>query len=233
MTRTALTVLTALVASSVALTASVCADEGLSSADPSTTLRRVTSQTLLSVPDDVVYESSWSDSVVTQPVVQMSHRTTPEDTPVAAAATPFWDPTQPDEVASPSLTGSSSSETNALFSRLAIWTVIILCLCVLTVLGLRRWQRRQGLLPSGRGQARIIETLALGPGRAVSLVQLGPHQAFVGTDSGGISTIVLAPPAFEDALDALEKPSVPSNTSHRVVEEDVTRTLGFPATFLT
>ena len=31
--------------------------------------------------------------------------------------------------------------------RLVTWTVIILCLCVLTVLGLRRWQRKNGMLP--------------------------------------------------------------------------------------
>lgn len=120
--------------------------------------------------------------------------------PVGAGQRPFLDLSQRDSRSEAEPMASGRAETSDMFVRLAVWTVIVLGLCVLTVLGLRRWQQRQGILPSGSGTSRILETLALGPGRAVSLVQLGDVQAMVGTDGGGIRTIVLVPPAFEEQL---------------------------------
>lgn len=116
-----------------------------------------------------------------------------------ADSEPFIDLQNPTSEPAPSM-AAAGSETNELFVRLAVWTIIILCLCVLTMLGLRRWQRRQGILPEGAGQSRVLETLAIGPGRAVSLVQLGDVRAVIGTDGSGIKTIVLAPPAFDEEL---------------------------------
>jgi Na+-translocating ferredoxin:NAD+ oxidoreductase RnfE subunit len=53
----------------------------------------------------------------------------------------------------------------------------------------------------------VLETLSIGPGRAVSLVQLGSVRAVVGTDGSGIKTIVLAPPAFEEQLSEFDDDS--------------------------
>ena len=220
MTRSALTVLLTLMSGTL-----TCADDG--TLFPGS-LRPVTDQTLITVHQSDIYTSAWSDAKADPPVVQTVY-----ETPVVPTTElrPYLDLTHPDTQPSTGFSGSSSMQTNELFSRLAIWTVIVLCLCVLTVLILRRWQRRQGLLPTGRGHARILETLALGPGRAVSLVQLGQYQAFVGTDSGGISTIVLAPPAFEDALDNMDSTDQFDRSTGRSADEQAGRTLGFPGTF--
>jgi len=115
---------------------------------------------------------------------------------------PYFDLNSTNEQSTTAQAGMQDS--NDLFTRLAVWTVIILCLCVLTVLGLRRWQRQQGILPPGIGQARVLETLALGPGRAVSLIQLGNVRAVVGTDGSGIKTIVLAPNEFHEELSSFD-----------------------------
>lgn len=84
--------------------------------------------------------------------------------------------------------------------RLATWTIIILCLCVLTVLGIRRWQRNHGMLPLSQGHSQVLETVMIGPNRSVSLVRLRDIQAIVGCDASGIQSIVLAPPSFDSAL---------------------------------
>ena len=95
-------------------------------------------------------------------------------------------------------TGSPSDAD--LMIRFATWTVIILCCCLLTVLGIRRWQRSRGILPATDTKSRVLETVSLGPGRSVSLVQLADVRAVIGCDSTGVSSIVLAQPSFEDTL---------------------------------
>ena len=169
-----------------------------------TSFTQVTPEEETTPPDEA--PATEQQTVVPETTDVTQHTTSPEltESPVAnagtpAAAAPFLDLNQEQATAAPMM-ATGDSETNELFTRLAVWTVIILCLCVLTVLALRRWQRRQGILPSGAGQSRVLETLAIGPGRAVTLVQLGDVRALVGTDGSGINTIVLAPPAFEEEL---------------------------------
>ncbi len=87
-----------------------------------------------------------------------------------------------------------------MIARLATWTVIILCLCVLTALGVRRWQRKNGMLPETHGNSRVLETVSLGPNRSVCLVQLRDIQAVVGCDASGIQSIVLAPASFDEVM---------------------------------
>lgn len=112
-----------------------------------------------------------------------------------AAAEPFLDLTNEPEA---NANATPEPSTNAeLFVQLAIWTVIILCACILVVLGIRYVQRRQGLLPEADHQSRVLQTLSLGAHRTVSLVQLGEVRAIVGCDSTGVSNIVLAPNSFE------------------------------------
>jgi len=97
--------------------------------------------------------------------------------------------------------------------RLATWTVIVMCLCGLTVLAIRRWQTKHGLLAVARGQSQIVETVVLGPNRSVSLVELRGVQALVGCDAGGIQSIVPVPPAFPDILGSDTADSTLSQTS--------------------
>ncbi len=163
---------------------------------------------LKSVPSASVYRPAWSGLDAPSSIVQTSYAVIANETgegtqpaeasPVSNNGKPYFDlNTSLTEVAQ---ADADASDTSGLFTNLAIWTVIILCLCVLTVLGLRRWQQKQGLIPEHVGQSRVLETLAIGPGRAVSLVQLGSVRAVVGTDGSGIKTIVLAPPAFDEEL---------------------------------
>jgi len=163
------------------------------------------------LPSSSVYRPTWSGFREPSAIVQTSYSDAGEgsvsDTATSQVANtdgkPYFDADT--DISEAAQTDAEFNNTNGLFTRLAIWTVIILCLCVLTVLGLRRWQRNQGLLPEHVGQSRVLETLAIGPGRAISLIQLGSVRAVVGTDGSGIKTIVLAPPEFEDELGELDE----------------------------
>ncbi len=81
-----------------------------------------------------------------------------------------------------------------------IWLLVLTCLMILFILGLRRFQRSRGLLPAGTGKSRVVETLSLGPGRTVSLIEINGLRALVGADSGGIRSIVVAPQTFDEEL---------------------------------
>lgn len=163
---------------------------------------------LKSIPSTSVYRPAWSGFDEPSSIVQTSYTVIANEAgeethragtaPVSNNGKPYFDLNT--DLADAAQADANASDTSGLFTNLAIWTVIILCLCVLTVLGLRRWQQKQGLIPEHVGQSRVLETLAIGPGRAVSLIQLGSVRAVVGTDGSGIKTIVLAPPAFEDEL---------------------------------
>lgn len=93
-------------------------------------------------------------------------------------------------------------------SRAVAWIVIALCLFSLAALGVRRWQRQRGLLPTPGSRSRIIETLSLGPGRSVSLIEMAGHRALVAFDAGGIKQLVLTPPSFQDELTEADEPLI-------------------------
>ncbi|MFN9717810.1 MAG: hypothetical protein ACK58L_03895 [Planctomycetota bacterium] len=84
--------------------------------------------------------------------------------------------------------------------RAVAWLVIALCLFSLAALGVRKWQRQRGLLPTNNSSSRVLETLSLGPGRAVSLIEMAGHRALVAFDAGGIRHMVLAPRSFDEDL---------------------------------
>lgn len=88
--------------------------------------------------------------------------------------------------------------------RAVAWIVIALCLFSLGALGVRRWQRQRGLLPVTNSRSRVIETLSLGPGRTVSLIELAGFRALVASDAGGIKQLVLTPVSFQDELTQAE-----------------------------
>lgn len=93
-------------------------------------------------------------------------------------------------------------------SRAVAWIVIALCLFSLAALGVRRWQRQRGLLPTPGSRSRVIETLSLGPGRSVSLIEMAGHRALVAFDAGGIKQLVLTPPSFQDELTEADEPQI-------------------------
>lgn len=93
-------------------------------------------------------------------------------------------------------------------SRAVAWIVIALCLFSLAALGVRRWQRQRGLLPTPGSRSRVVETLSLGPGRSVSLIEMAGHRALVAFDAGGIKQLVLTPPSFQDELTEADDPLI-------------------------
>jgi flagellar biogenesis protein FliO len=103
---------------------------------------------------------------------------------------------------------SIESSPMQVLSRAVAWIVIALCLFSLAALGVRRWQRQRGLLPTPGSRSRVIETLSLGPGRSVSLIEMAGHRALVAFDAGGIKQLVLTPPSFQDELTEADEPLI-------------------------
>ena len=98
--------------------------------------------------------------------------------------------------------------TTEQFITMLVWMLVLMCVMILCVLGLRKWQRTRGLLPVANNQSRVLQTLSLGPGRTVSLIEMNGLRALVGADAGGIRTIVLAPPSFDDEMSTVSDPEV-------------------------
>lgn len=89
--------------------------------------------------------------------------------------------------------------------RAVAWVVIALCLFSLGALGVRRWQRQRGLLPAPNSRSRVLETLSLGPGKTVSLIEMAGYRALVASDAGGIRQLVLASSSFNDDFAEMEQ----------------------------
>lgn len=139
------------------------------------------------------------------------------DVPTAApVGKPFFELAP--QVDGESLGASSAGEAGESGSEVLIrgmaWLIVTLCLLSLTILGLRRWQKSHGLLPTTNGRSRVLETLSLGPGRTVSLIEMNGLRALVGSDAGGIRTIVLAPPSFEDEILQANGPDLRVSSMH-------------------
>ena len=116
---------------------------------------------------------------------ETSTRKTDAESPQAMAAT---------------LNVSMTSSPTQVVMRAVAWISIVLCVCCLVILGARRWQRDRGLLPTTTSRSKVIETLSLGPGRTVSLIEMHGYRALVATDAGGIRSLVLTPSTFEESL---------------------------------
>jgi flagellar biogenesis protein FliO len=109
-------------------------------------------------------------------------------------------PATSEQAAAATLDVSMTSSPAQVVMRAVAWISIVLCVCCLIILGARRWQRERGLLPTTTSRSRVMETLSLGPGRTVSLIEMHGYRALVATDAGGIRSLVLAPASFEDSL---------------------------------
>lgn len=126
----------------------------------------------------------------------------------------FLDLTGEAEAAEPTETPKSASAGSAevtldgnpshVLMRAVAWIVIALCVFSLAALGIRWWQRQRGLLPTSNSRSRVIETLSVGPGRTVSLIELAGFRALVAADASGIRQLVLAPPSFHDEISDAE-----------------------------
>lgn len=95
---------------------------------------------------------------------------------------------------------TSRESRQELLVRLGVWTVVVMCLAVLTVLGIRRWQRSRGILPQMSSHSRVLQTVGLGGNRSVSLVQVDDVRVLVGSDASGIRNMILAPVSFPEEL---------------------------------
>ena len=104
--------------------------------------------------------------------------------------------------------------------RAVAWIVIALCLTSLTFLGLRHWQRQRGLLPTTNSKCKVLETLSLGPGRTVSLIEMAGFRALVASDAGGIRSLVLAPSNFQEELMVAGNDSEADLASFRIAVAD-------------
>ena len=124
--------------------------------------------------------------------------------PPAAAensSTPFLDLSQPQTLSGGS--GDTGIDRDMLVN-FVVWMIVILCLCGLTVLGIRMLQRR-GIIKAGTagpssGQARVIDSLSLGRNQFVQLLEIGGRQVLVASDTSGIREMVPLSSEFDASL---------------------------------
>lgn len=138
--------------------------------------------------------------------------------PVAPAeqTQPFLDLTGNDTGVTGGSPGYSAGDSQEGFLRVAIGFVVVLCGLILAVMYARSWQRSRGLLPvNNNNRSRVLETLGLGPGRTVSLIEMDGVRAFVGADSGGIRTIVLLPRTFDEEIHGAVTTETEESDQHR------------------
>lgn len=107
------------------------------------------------------------------------------------------------EYAAPSLPQAPSMQ--GMIVRLVSGTAIVLGLCVVTLWGIRRWLHPAALNRAGQREMRLLESLQLGNRCSLHLVHLGKQPILVGTDAGGIKSIVPLATPFETALEDAEQ----------------------------
>jgi len=89
----------------------------------------------------------------------------------------------------------------AIFTRLLFGTVVSLILCVATIWFGRRWMERgSNGANSGQKQLVLVESLSLGRRCSVALLEVGDRQVLVGSDQGGLQSMLILPVAFEGVM---------------------------------
>ena len=89
----------------------------------------------------------------------------------------------------------------AIITRLLVGTVVSLILCVATIWFGRRWlERGANGANSGQKQLVLVESLSLGRRCSVALLEVGDRQVLVGSDQGGLQSMLILPVAFEDVM---------------------------------
>ena len=89
----------------------------------------------------------------------------------------------------------------AIITRLLVGTVVSLILCVATIWFGRRWMERgsHGVNPDQK-QLVLVESLSLGRRCNVALLEVGDRQVLVGSDQGGLQSMLILPVAFENVM---------------------------------
>lgn len=127
-------------------------------------------------------------------------------------AEPFIDLTQP--ITTPQVATEDGINQDSIIN-LAIWMVVIMCLCGLTVLGLRRMSVRQIKVGQVAGTSRVVDTLNLGKHRFVQLIEIGGRSVLVASDASGIRSVLpmvdqFSDTLFEEAADSISGPQTSS-----------------------
>ncbi|MGH7168677.1 MAG: flagellar biosynthetic protein FliO [Gemmataceae bacterium] len=115
--------------------------------------------------------------------------------PLAAPAAKTTDPLEYTPPPLPDLPSPS-----AMFLRLALGTIFVLILCVVTLWMGKRWIRPLTGPQSENKQLRIVESLALGGRCSVYLLQAGEVKVLAGIDGAGIKALLPLPAEFAGAL---------------------------------
>jgi flagellar protein FliO/FliZ len=95
-----------------------------------------------------------------------------------------------------------------MLTRLAIGTITVLGLSVVTLWAGRRWLRGQPPNATAAGQLRLVDSIALGSRCSLYLVQAGQRQVLAGVDGAGLKSLVTLTEPFEAALADAELPRI-------------------------
>lgn len=88
----------------------------------------------------------------------------------------------------------------AMLLRLALGTVAVLVLCVVTLFVIKRWYGPFAPTRTGSRELFVVETLQLNGRCSVFLLQTGKTRALAGVDATGLKMLVTLPEPFELAL---------------------------------
>jgi len=92
------------------------------------------------------------------------------------------------------------SSPGSMFLRLALGTLFVLLLSVVTLWAGKRWIRPLAGPAGENRQLRVVESLPLGGRCAVYLLQAGEAKILVGVDQAGIKALLPLPQAFDSTL---------------------------------
>lgn len=126
-----------------------------------------------------------------------------------AAATPIPEPARETkntlEYTPPALPDMPSP--GSMFVRLALGTIFVLILSIVTLWAGKRWIRPLAGPVGENRQLRLMESLPLGGRCAVYLLQVGETKVLAGVDQAGIKALLPLPQPFDGALAELAERS--------------------------
>jgi flagellar biogenesis protein FliO len=88
----------------------------------------------------------------------------------------------------------------AMLVRLAVGTVVVLALCVVTLFIIKRWFGPFAPTQAGGRELFVLETLQLNGRCSVFLIQTGKTRALAGLDASGLKVLMPLPEPFEMSL---------------------------------
>jgi flagellar biogenesis protein FliO len=97
--------------------------------------------------------------------------------------------------------------------RLALGTIFVLILCIVTLRAGKRWIRPLGVPVGENRKLRVLESLPLGGRCSVFLIQAEQSKVLVGVDQTGMKALLPLPQPFEGALAEATEKDVEENLS--------------------